>query len=191
MHFFLFASVIHLQPLQSPHRQLQLKHELNVKWLQLQHKQQQQHQLHQHHQQQQQQRPATRHLRQPIQPPLPPLSNSRSTRGRPSRSRRRPSHSQPPQQPPQQPQQPPPQPPPPPRLQPVPGLGDEGLSACRQQLHERCRPRQATDERLHGVVARSEAQDGPGQPQDAQLGDQQAAGQRVEEVERGGEAALH
>jgi len=47
------------------------------------------------------------------------------------------------------------------------------------------------NERVHGVVAEQAAPDGAGEPQDAQLGDLEAAGRRVEAAERGGEAAVH
>ena len=53
------------------------------------------------------------------------------------------------------------------------------------------RPREATDERFHGVVARPTSQDGAGEPEDAQLGDQQAARRRVEAADGDGEAAVH
>ena len=53
------------------------------------------------------------------------------------------------------------------------------------------RTHQATHERLHGLVADEAAPDRPGESQDAQLRDLQAAGLRVEAVDRVGEEAVH
>ncbi|CAB0038491.1 unnamed protein product, partial [Trichogramma brassicae] len=53
------------------------------------------------------------------------------------------------------------------------------------------RAHQAAHERVHGLVAGPASQDGPGESQDAQLGDLEAARRRVEAAERGREAALH
>jgi len=50
---------------------------------------------------------------------------------------------------------------------------------------------EAADERVHGVVTWSAAQDGAGEPQDAQLGDLQATRRRLENHDRRREAAVH
>ena len=50
---------------------------------------------------------------------------------------------------------------------------------------------QETHERLHGVVPGPAQENGTGEPQDAQLGDQQEAGGRVEGDDGGGEEAVH
>ena len=61
-------------------------------------------------------------------------------------------------------------------------LGRRRREEIKLWLQQR-RPSEATDERVHGVVARSATQDGAGEPEDAQLGDQQAAGCGVEVTE--------
>ena len=53
------------------------------------------------------------------------------------------------------------------------------------------RTHQATHERLHGLVADEAAPDRPGEPQDAQLRDLQAARLRVEAAHGVGEEAVH
>lgn len=50
---------------------------------------------------------------------------------------------------------------------------------------------QETYERVHGLVPGPAEENGTGEPQDAQLGDQQAAGRRVEADDRGGEETVH
>ena len=68
-----------------------------------------------------------------------------------------------------------------------------GRGKGRRRLAEQGERRQGeeTDERLHGVVAWTAPEDGPGEPEDAQLGDQQAAGGAVAHDDGGGEAAVH
>jgi len=46
----------------------------------------------------------------------------------------------------------------------------------RRRRRRRTATRQATDERVHGLVTWSAAEDGAGQPEDAQLGDLEATG---------------
>jgi len=60
----------------------------------------------------------------------------------------------------------------------------------RHEDHQQ-RPRQATDERLYGLVTWSAAQDGARQPEDAQFGDLEATRCRLEATGRDGEATVH
>ena len=53
------------------------------------------------------------------------------------------------------------------------------------------RPHQATDERVHGVVARSEEEDGSGEPEDAQLGDLEETRRGLEVALRSGQETVH
>ena len=53
------------------------------------------------------------------------------------------------------------------------------------------RPHQATDERVHGLVARSEEEDGSGEPEDAQLGDLEETWRGLEVALRSGQKAVH
>lgn len=61
--------------------------------------------------------------------------------------------------------------------------------------HERSGTRadahQAAHERVHGLVTWTAQEDGPGEPEDAQLGDQQAPGSRVEAADRDGEETVY
>lgn len=50
---------------------------------------------------------------------------------------------------------------------------------------------QAADERVHGVVPWPTAEDGPGQPKDAQLGNLEESGRPVEAADRGRKEAVH
>ena len=56
---------------------------------------------------------------------------------------------------------------------------------------EQPRPRQAAHERLHGLVERPAPENGSGEPQDAQLGDLQAAGHGVEDLVRDWKATFY
>lgn len=47
--------------------------------------------------------------------------------------------------------------------------GGEAVRPEGQDERQGLLPREAADERLHGVVSRAAAEDGPGQPEDAQL----------------------
>lgn len=76
----------------------------------------------------------------------------------------------------------------------APATAPARAAAQQQQLDQQepeHRPREAAHERVHGVVPRAAPQDGPGEPQDAQLGDLQALGRRVEAAQRVREAAVH
>ena len=50
---------------------------------------------------------------------------------------------------------------------------------------------QEADERLHGVVPRPEAEDGSGEPEDAQLGDLEETWRGLEVALRFGQEAVH
>ncbi|KAG1660945.1 hypothetical protein GQR58_021780 [Nymphon striatum] len=69
----------------------------------------------------------------------------------------------------------------------------EALYLCRpcDELFQHGRSRKAAHECLYGLVKRPETQDGPGEPQNAQLGDQQAPRRRVEDPDGIRQAALH
>ena len=53
------------------------------------------------------------------------------------------------------------------------------------------RAHQATDERVHGLVARSEEEDGAGEPEDAQLRDLEETWRGLEAALRSGQEAVH
>jgi hypothetical protein len=84
---------------------------------------------------------------------------------------------------------------PPPTPKPPPAADQSAPAPVeqQQQLEQSAEhgAREAADERVHGVVAGPAAEDGPGEPQDAQLGDLEAARRRVEAAQRSGEEAVH
>jgi len=73
----------------------------------------------------------------------------------------------------------------------IPGSYHDNQHPLRQSDRLQRRARQAPHERVHGLVARPAAQDGRGEPQDAQLRDQQASRARVEDAERRAQAPVH
>lgn len=60
-----------------------------------------------------------------------------------------------------------------------------------EQISSSSRPYKKTDERVHGVVQRTEAENGPRKSEDAQLRDLQEVGGRMEAPDGNGKAAVH
>ena len=65
------------------------------------------------------------------------------------------------------------------------------INCRRRRRRGRGWTREAANERVHGVVTWSASTDGAGQSEDAQFGDQQETGRRMEALERRRQASLH